>query len=147
MLNSHSFYPKITLPTRLSNKHGTSIDNFFCKLTESTLDTTSGILINKFSYHQPYFTILNNIQLKDSPPLHVKVNKNDKESINKFHKEILTSNQLYSLNTNLNQDPNINYNILHSVIQNAKNTFMPQKVLKYDKRKHKKIQMDHTINY
>ncbi len=106
-------------------------------MTESTLDTTSGILINKFS-DQPYFTILSNIQLKDSPPLYVKINKNDKESINKFHKEILTSNQLNSLNTNLIQDPNINYNILHSVIQNAKNTFMPQTFIKYDKRKHKK---------
>lgn len=138
MLTSHSFYPKITLPTRLSNKHGTLIDNFFCKLTETTLDTTSGILINKFSDHQPYFTILNSIQLKDSPPLYVKVNKNDKDSINNFHKEMLTSNQLNYLNTNLTQDPNINYNILHSVIQNAKNTHMPQKIMKYDKRKHKK---------
>ncbi len=135
MLTSHSFYPKITLPTRLSNKHGTLIDNFFCKLTETTLDTTSGILINKFSDHQPYFTVLNNIQLKDSPPLYVKINKKDKESINKFHNEILKSNQLHSFNANYTQDPNINYNILHSVIQN---THMPQKVIKYDKRKHKK---------
>ncbi len=38
-----SFYPKITLPTRLSNNHGTLIDNIFCKLTETMLDTTSGI--------------------------------------------------------------------------------------------------------
>ncbi len=49
MLTNHSFYPKITLPTRLSNKHGTLIDNFLCKLTEATLDTTSGVLIKKFS--------------------------------------------------------------------------------------------------
>ncbi len=36
MLTNHSFYPKITLPTRLSNKHGTLIDNFLSKLTETT---------------------------------------------------------------------------------------------------------------
>ncbi len=53
MLTNHSFYPKITLPTRLSNKHGTLIDNFLCKLTETMLDTTSGILIKQFSNHQP----------------------------------------------------------------------------------------------
>ncbi len=29
MFTNHSFYPKITLPTRFSNKHGTLIDNFF----------------------------------------------------------------------------------------------------------------------
>ncbi len=58
LLNSYSFYPKITLPTRLSNKHGTLIDNFFCKLTEATIDTIAGILIRKFSDHQPYFILL-----------------------------------------------------------------------------------------
>ncbi len=45
ILTNHSFYHKITLPTRLSKKHGTLIDHFLCKLTETTLDTTSGILI------------------------------------------------------------------------------------------------------
>ncbi len=57
MLTNHSLCPKITLPTILSNKHGTLIDNSFCKLTEATINTTSGIIIKKFSDHQPYFTI------------------------------------------------------------------------------------------
>ncbi len=30
---SHNSYPKITLPTKLSNENGTLSDNFFCKLT------------------------------------------------------------------------------------------------------------------
>ncbi len=47
MLTSKIFYPKITLPTRLTINHGTLIDNIFCKLTEHTLDTLSGILIRK----------------------------------------------------------------------------------------------------
>ncbi len=68
MLINHNFYPKITLPTRLSNKHGTLIDNFICKLTETTLDTTSGILIKQFSDHQPFFTILNNINQRHHAP-------------------------------------------------------------------------------
>ncbi len=45
MLTSNSFYPKITVPTQLTNTHGTLIDNFLCKLTDNTLDTTSGVLI------------------------------------------------------------------------------------------------------
>ncbi len=55
MRTSHSFYPKSTLSTRLSNNHGTLTYNFLCKLTETTLDTTCDILINTFSDHQPYF--------------------------------------------------------------------------------------------
>ena len=68
MLTSQSFYPKITFPTRLTNNNGTLIDIFFCKLTESTLVTTSGVLINKFSDHQPYLILLNYVSTQDPPP-------------------------------------------------------------------------------
>ncbi len=74
MYTNHSFYPKITVPTRLSHKHGTLIDNFFCKLTDNTVDTTSGVLILKISDHQPYFLILDNVQTKQTFPTFVKLN-------------------------------------------------------------------------
>ncbi len=67
ILTSNSFYPKITVPTRLTNTHGTLIDNFLCQLTDNTLHTTSGVLIKKVSDHQPYFILLNNILTEDSP--------------------------------------------------------------------------------
>ncbi len=35
ILTSKNVYPKITLPTRLSNYNATLIDNFLCRLTES----------------------------------------------------------------------------------------------------------------
>ncbi len=62
ILSNHGFYPKITLPTRLSNKYGTIRDNFLCKLIETTLGTRSGILIKSsqiISPILPYFQILN----------------------------------------------------------------------------------------
>jgi hypothetical protein len=138
MLTNHSFYPKITLPTRLSNNHGTLIDNFLCKLTESTLDTISGILIKKFSDHQPYFTILNNIHHKNHTPKYIKVIKQDKESIQKFHQAIIQSLEHERLNKDITKDPNINYNILHNIIQNAKVKHLPQKFVRFQKHKHKK---------
>ncbi len=64
MLTNNSFYPKVTLPTRLLNNHGTLIDNLLCKLSEATLNTTSGILIKRLSDHQPYFALFENIQHK-----------------------------------------------------------------------------------
>ncbi len=57
-----------TVPSRLSNKHGTLIDNILCKLTDNTIDTTSGVLISKISDHQPYFLILDNVQIKQNKP-------------------------------------------------------------------------------
>ncbi len=49
MITSNSFYPKLTVPTQLTNNHGTLNDNFLCKLSENTLDTTSGVLTKKLS--------------------------------------------------------------------------------------------------
>ncbi len=47
-ITSHSFYPSIILPIRFSNTGGTLIDNFFCKLNNTTVNTSSGTLINSF---------------------------------------------------------------------------------------------------
>jgi len=138
MLTSNSFYPKITLPTRLSNNHATLIDNFMCKLTEATLSTISGVLINKFSDHQPYFTILKNIQSKDHPPRYVKITKQNTESVYNFNHEIASSFETNIFLIDTNQDPNINYNKLHNIIEYAKNKHMPIKVVRFNRHKHKK---------
>ncbi len=60
MLTSESFHPKLTLPIRLSNNM--PHDNCLCKLTESTIETTTGVLTKTFSHHQPYFIKLKYIQ-------------------------------------------------------------------------------------
>ncbi len=64
MLTNNSFYSKITFPTRFTNNHRTLNDDCFCKLTEHTLDTSSGIFIQNFSDHQPYLTIQKSMHLK-----------------------------------------------------------------------------------
>ena len=67
-LVSHSLYPQITLPTRFTRTNGTLIDNFFCKLSKYTLESTAGILTKQFSDHQPYFMFLNITQVTESHP-------------------------------------------------------------------------------
>ena len=50
----HSFYPKITLPTRLNRTSGaTLIDNIYCKLSSQTLTTSAGIILDELSDHYP----------------------------------------------------------------------------------------------
>ncbi len=83
-LTSNSFYPKITVPTRLTNIHGNLFNTFLCKLTENTLDATSGVLIKWFSDHQPYFISLNTLLTKDSPPVYFKITKQDNQAIHIF---------------------------------------------------------------
>ena len=71
-LTRHSFFPKITLLTRFSNLNGTLIDNFICKISQATLNSTSGILIKQFSDHQPYFIFIDATPLNKCPPKFVK---------------------------------------------------------------------------
>ena len=55
---SHSFFPKITLPTRICDSFSTLIDNIFSNNIEEA--DISGILLNHISDHQMMFTIVEN---------------------------------------------------------------------------------------
>ena len=41
----YSLFPQITLPTRLSKHSGSLIDNIYCKLSNNTIDSISGIIV------------------------------------------------------------------------------------------------------
>ena len=91
-LTENCFYPKITLPTRFSNKHGTLIDNFMCKLTKCTLNTTAGIFTKRLSDHQPYFIFLNTANPKIATPKYIHVNSLNPVAISNFVNGIKLSN-------------------------------------------------------
>ncbi len=43
------------------------------------------------------------------------------------------------LDNSLTANPNDNYNILHNIMETAKNKHLPSKTVKYNKYKHKKL--------
>ena len=53
-MTSYGLFPMITFPTRFCDTTATLIDNTFTKVTSSG---TSGILLPKFSDHQPHFSL------------------------------------------------------------------------------------------
>ena len=121
---SHSFFPKITFPTRVNNSSGaTLIDNIFCKLSSLTLQTKAGIMLDEISDHFPYFISLNVCLNTTKPPRLVKKRINSDISKN--------------MNTDLSSDPNLNYNILHDHITEMKKKHLPYKFEKFHKHKHK----------
>ncbi len=138
ILTENSFYPKITLPTRFSKRRGTLIDNLFCKLTEQILDTTSDILTLKLSDHLPYFIFINNINSEETQLKYIKINLQTKVTLQSCETEIKQINLINKIDSNPIADPNINYNIIHDIINAAKNKHLPTKIVKFNKRKHKK---------
>ena len=138
-LISHSYFPKITFPSRFSRTSGTLIDNFFCKLTRSTFDVTSSILIKSFSDHQPYFIFLNCENTNKKPPnKFIKIRSLNKSSFLNVINDLKSSNIITLMENNVTSDPNDNYSILLEEIQKAIDKHMPLKTVKFNKYRHKK---------
>ena len=95
MLTSFSLFPpQITLPTRFTTCNGTLIDNFFCNLTKYILESTAGILIKKFSDHQPHFIIMDTTLKKKHLIKFIEINIQNKKATLKV-KEDLISTKIY----------------------------------------------------
>ncbi len=112
-------------------------DSYIQMCLYAALNTTSGILIKRFSYHQPYFAMFENIQHKNKQPKYVKICKQDLNYAHKFHEEIIQSLKYAKLDPKMNTDPNIGYNMIHEIIQNAKNKHIPEREVKFNKHQHK----------
>ena len=69
---------------------------------------------------------------------YIKIDVTNENSIDKFIKEVFDADIHSKLEPNLNTDPNHNYEILAKHLQLAKNKHIPQKIKKFNKRKHAK---------
>ena len=74
---------------------------------------------------------------KDTPK-YIEVENITPLSISNFKAEIGSSDLLSQFDLNPLADPNINYNLLSSTIDQAKTKHIPKKSKKFNKRKHKK---------
>ena len=101
------------------------------------LSTTSGILIDKFSDHQPYFTTIN-WKTYEKPPKYIKICKQTNADIDKFRIDLNKSNILENIDLNVDANPNTNYDALDGIFENARLRNFPIKTVKLNKYKHKK---------
>ena len=141
MMVGHSFYPKITLPTQVNNSSGaTLIDNIFCKLSSHTVSNTSGIILDQLSDHYPYFVSLDNLSTKRSQsPKKVKKITNSPQAMYDMLNYLKINDITSKLKTDLLEDPNSNYDILHNYMKSTKDIFFPTKYVKFQKHRHKKM--------
>ena len=134
---SSSFAPKITLPTRICDTTSTPIDNIYTNVLDKS--HTSGILIRPISDHQMYFCIMNENYMKPAiAQRYVEVEVFNVEAIENFKTEIANLEIHDKLDNTLNRDPNHNYEIFSTLLQNAKSKHIPKRIKKFNKRRHKK---------
>ena len=137
---TNSFFPAITLPTRFTENTCTLIDNAFYKFSGNYKFVGSGILLCDLSDHQPYYTTfkMNCVPQPRKKFKYIKQHKITNEGIRKFCDELEAKEIVNNLVQDIYSDPNINYNIVHSHIQNALHKHLPIKTVKFNKYKHKK---------
>ena len=135
---SISLFPKITLPTRISNTSCTLIDNIYCRLSNNTMDLSSGIVHSGISDHFPCFvSISTGGQTSNSTPTVIKKVINSQKAMSNFIEEISSVDFTSKLNTDMNSNPDTNYNIFINTILDVKNKHFPKTFAKLRKHKHK----------
>ena len=136
---SLGFNPSITLPTRITEATATLIDNIFTN--ESKIMQSSGIILSDISDHFPYFYMFDTENyMCDTVRRYNYVRKSDETSIKNLIQFLDTVEIMALLYHNPDIDPNMNYNILESLITNALDIYMPLKRIKLHKYKHKKTE-------
>ena len=79
---AHSFFPKITFPTRVNNSSGaTLMDNIFCELAPIALQIKFGILLDEISDHYSYFISFDICHNPNKLPKLVKKHVNNAKAI------------------------------------------------------------------
>ena len=135
---TNGFYPKIVQPCRFTKKTGSVIDHTFCKLSENTSKSYSGILISNMSDHPPHFTCLDILSNQQKPPKYIIKEKHDEASLLSFYNEIESSLRNTHFPNELTTDPNVTYNLLEKTILSAKEKHLKPVKTKLNHYKHKK---------
>ena len=131
------FVPKITLPTRICDTASTLIDNIYTNVLDKS--HTSGILIRPLSDHQMYFCVMNENYVKPTTKQkYIEVEVFNEENVESFRKEIADLEIHNKLDDTVDRDPNYNYEIVSTLLQNAKSKHIPKRMKKFNKRRHKK---------
>ena len=103
----------------------TLIDNVYTNVLDKS--HISGILIRPISDHQMYFCVMNeNFRKPVTQSKHIEVEIFNEESISNFQNEIAKLEIHNELDKNPNKDPNYNYEILSTLLQNAKSKHIPK---------------------
>ena len=136
MIISHGFFPRITLPTRMSDESSTLIDNIF-SIDVDMIDT-SGVLVKQISDHQIIFTRHIKINYLEKNNKFVTVETKDEHSMQNFVDELKQLNICDQVALHIDVNPTDNYQIFSQLLNYAKNKHLPTKTVKYNKKKHYK---------
>ena len=129
---SSGFLPAITLPTGISTS---LIDSIY--VNEEGITNYAAILDDEISDHQVIAIDINLISPQNKTK-YITIYANSEECKSNFKNDIASKNILDRLDKDLHADPNANYKILESEIISSMNCHMEKKIVKFNRKKHKR---------
>ena len=101
------------------------------------MDSNAGIMIKKFSDHQPYFLCLDLTYTKQSKTQFVRIRHENPDNLRRLMAEIDSENILDKIEMGETVSPCNNYSIMNTIVQKAIANNIPVKLVKFHKHKHK----------
>ena len=138
MIVSCGYIPKITMPTRLTQRQGTLIDNIFVKISDNFSSTTSGIIMSQISDHLPYFIFLDYIKFKQNSTKRIKVVSSSVEAYSNFKKDLESEDLKFKLSNVMGENPNESYSNLNKLLNHLVHKNFSVRYVKFKKDKHRK---------
>ena len=138
MIITCGYVPKITLPTRLGQYRNTLIDNMFVKISNSSLQTNSGILLNEISDHLPYFVIIDFLSNNNNYQQLHKISQSTPISYENFRKDLQTTEMKIKLDNVISDNVNSSYENFNIILKDLTVKHFPVKYVKFNKYKHKR---------
>ena len=129
-----SVYNRGVHSTRIST-NSSLIDNLF--VNKEGITNYASILDDEISDHQVITININLISPKNETK-YITICANSEECKSNFKNDIASKNIVDRLNKDLHADPNANYKILESEIISSMNCHMEKKIVKYNRKKHKR---------
>ena len=130
------YFPRISLPTRITNHSATLLDNIF---TNELGSHELGILVNNISDHQMIYTY-NTTQIKStstSSKKFIEVETNNRQAIDRFLIQLRECNIMEKLNLDNNANPNNNFEHFMELFMKLKQQYLPKRVVRFNRKKQK----------
>ena len=139
-ITEHNMLPNILLPTRLSKRNATLIDNIFSKNSNSCNPVQTGILVHKLSDHLPTMSAINfNTNVNHINKKQIQFRAFTGNATRDFLEDLHNTNWDSIFDNNINADPQITYDQKFSIkLDDMINKHFPLKKKKFNKYKHKK---------
>ena len=129
-------FPRISLPTRITNHSATLLDNIF---TNELGSHESGILVNNISDHRMIYKY-NTTQIKStstSSKKFIEVETNNRQAMERFLIQLRECNIMEKLNLDNNANPNNNFEHFMELFMKLKQQYLPKRVVRFNRKKHK----------